>query len=136
LVSLIEQAIALKSNPQAFLSLVWSEPFCQMRDYFEGLVKDCNTYATDIPVPVGLVDQMTRHRDKASLHAIAEAMPLLHPALDRIEERQTHAMTLYGGTAAERNQFVALAAEQMEDYSLLIQSIMEPPEKKFSGELW
>ena len=66
-------------------------------------------------------------------------MPSLHPALDRIEERQTKAFTLYGGNEEEREQFVVVATEQIEDYACLIQTIVKkqkPDDDKIVSDLW
>ena len=78
-------------------------------------------------MPEALVAELHKYREVLANKSVTEAVPSLHPALDRIEERQTRAFTLYGGNEEQRAQFVTVATEQIEDYACLIQTVVKKP---------
>ena len=118
----------MKRNPSAFLQLIWTQPFVEMRAHFVKLAHFCNQDASAVSVPNELIQEMhaLRERLSSSQELISQATPSLHPAMDRIEDRQSKAFALYSGNDAEREQFVRVATDQIEDYACLIKSVLDP----------
>lgn len=126
LIQHVEQAHALVNNPQAFLKLIWSPSFVALREEFAALARQCTIDATNVNIPTELIEQMLTWRDETAM-ATSTTTDMTNDKNDivtRIEQRQSEAFNLYYGTQAERMQFVALASEQVQDYSLLIQEIL------------
>lgn len=116
--------VALKKGSLTFVELVWTQPFVQFRDHFKSLANQCNEDATNVPVPPNLVADMDKYRNQVSMNQVSD-MPSLHPALDRIEQRQSEAFNLFNGGNDERRQFAGLASDQIKDYSELIQFVLK-----------
>lgn len=116
----IDEATRIKSS-QAFIRLVWSDGFVAFRKKFHTLAAQCNRNAVELKVPLEMISEMHRHRESLSTHQWApQDIPTLHPALDRIEERQPQLLSEYGRDKNPR-AFIELATEQIQDYAQLVQ---------------
>jgi len=122
----VRQAVAArqKGDKMAYLRLMQTKPFIKFRAYCDKVVEKCNASADEMTVPVALFASYDEFRQTCcdNTAQIDAHMPSLHPAIERIEDRQYQLFQLYGDQSQER-QVMSLANQQIADYAQLIESL-------------
>lgn len=115
---------ARKTSPQAFVELVHTEEYVAMRKHFDDMALQCDKIATQIPVPIDLISEMEDAR-RAHMEHQDEDLPPLHPAIDRIDERQADIFRLFQEPRdTHQKQLLQNILDQMADYNELLKTII------------
>lgn len=109
-----------KQSIKAFVDLVHTEEYVALRRHYDNMATTATTHATDIPIAEELIQQMTKERLE-SITMQDEDIPSLHPAIDRIEQRQPEIFRLYQEVGTDQ-EFLRLVTEQIQDYGELMQT--------------
>jgi len=113
---------AQKRSIREFVELVHTEEYVSFRKHFDQVAAVATVQGTDIPVAEELIQEMNDERAE-SINMQDEDIPSLHPAIDRIEERQPEIFRLYQEVSDETKQeFLAHISSQMQDYAILMES--------------
>lgn len=121
MISLMMQSVALKqqNKPQEFVELVHSQPYKDIREKFASIAKDCNKQAQPVHVKEDTVEQYLKNN--SSNDDDFDYVPSLHPAIDRIEQRQVDIFRLYQEPKQTHyEQLVLEISKQIQDYTLLL----------------
>ena len=121
LVTLAIKALKVqKQSVKAFVDLVHTEEYVALRRHYDNMANTATTHATDIPIAEELIQQMAKERLE-SISMQDEDIPSLHPAIDRIEQRQPEIFRLYQEVGTDQ-EFLRLVTEQIQDYGELMQT--------------
>lgn len=122
MVHLVLKSLACKKrgDKNKYMQLVHSNEFVEFRKQFEAIAEQANEQYENIPIAVDAIAQLLNSRTR-QIQNQDQYVPSLHPAIDRIEERQTEIFMLYQEPKkSKKEEFVKKVSEQVQDYMTLL----------------
>jgi hypothetical protein len=125
--SCVKRAMACraKGDKMAYLKLMQTKNFIKIREYCAKETAKGEKNAIDLPIDVPMFMSYKKFREQCCCNdaLIDEHLPPIHPAIERIEKRQYTMFNLYGTQQSrEKEEFIRMATDQIEDYGELIKS--------------
>lgn len=122
---LVQKSIeARKKGKDAFLKLVYTKPYVDIRAKFDQFADSANKTFTNIPVANEYIQEMLQSRNLL-ISCQDDFIPSLHPAIDRIEDRQSEIFRLYQEPKKKKHaELLEAIGDQVKDYMELLNSTL------------